>query len=198
MTQNKRTQIIKAAIEVFARKGLERGKIADVAKEAGIGKGTVYEYFRSKEEIFSAIEDSVMGEMMLQIDELLGLSISPAEKLTKLMNEGFDTVLEMGDAVLILTELWAHGARGHWHDEGQATLARMYEDFRGKIKMILQAGEERGEFRKMNKDGVATLLLAFMDGLAWQYMVLKDHAMFQKAKKEAVESFMRGIQYKEI
>ncbi|MDP6593244.1 MAG: helix-turn-helix domain-containing protein, partial [Candidatus Marinimicrobia bacterium] len=68
--QNKRTQIIQAAIKVFARKGLERGKIADVAKEAGIGKGTVYEYFRSKEEIFSAIEDSVMGEMMLQIDEL--------------------------------------------------------------------------------------------------------------------------------
>ena len=49
---NKKELIIEAAIKVFARDGLEKGKIADIAKEAGIGKGTVYEYFRSKNDIF--------------------------------------------------------------------------------------------------------------------------------------------------
>ena len=50
-----------------------------------------------------------------------------------------------------------------------------------------------GEFRDMNKEGVATLLLAFMDGLGWQFVILKDSKKFNKIKSEAIESFMRGI-----
>ena len=45
----------------------------------------------------------------------------------------------------------------------------------------------------MNKEGVATLLLAFMDGLSWQFVILKDSKKFNKIKSEAIESFMRGI-----
>lgn len=194
MRENKKSQIIQAAITVFARKGLERGKIADIAREAGIGKGTVYEYFRSKEEIFSAIEMSVMGEMMSQLRHLLATDLTPGEKLQAVMKESIDAVMGMGDAVLIVTELWAQGARGLWHDRGETSLARIYEEFRDRIKVILQKGIDAGEFRNMNRDGVATLLMAFMDGLMWQYMLLKDEKKFNQVKSEAIQSFMKGIE----
>ncbi|MCH8013041.1 MAG: TetR/AcrR family transcriptional regulator [Candidatus Marinimicrobia bacterium] len=191
---DKRTQIIEAAIMVFAQKGLERGKIADIAKEAGIGKGTVYEYFRSKEEIFSAIEQAVMGEMSTVFEELFVSDISPTEKLVAVMEEGLEMMLQMGDALLIVTEIWAQAARGFWHGHGTTSLATMYDDFRKQIVAILKDGIDCGEFRSMSKDGVATLLMAFMDGLAWQYMLMKDEKRFEKIKQEAIRSFMKGIE----
>ena len=191
---DKRTQIIEAAIKVFAQKGLERGKIADIAKEAGIGKGTVYEYFRSKEEIFSAIEQAVMGEMSTAFEELFVSDISPTEKLIALMEESLEMMLQMGDALLIVTEIWAQAARGFWHGHSTTALATMYDDFLEKIVAILKDGIVCGEFRSMSKDGVATLLMAFMDGLAWQYMLMKDENRFEKIKQEAIRSFMKGIE----
>lgn len=193
MSGNKEQQIIEAAIRVFARKGLEKGRIADIAVEAGIGKGTVYEYFRSKEEIFTAIESSVMQEMMNQLAGLVGSDLSPRNKLEALLEQGMDAMIGMGDAILIMTELWAQAARGLWHDSGDTFLEEVYEEFRAIVKDILRTGVESGQFREMSYEGVSTLLLAFMDGLAWQYMLIRDHEKFENVKKEAIRSFMRGI-----
>lgn len=190
---DKRTSIVEAAIRVFARKGLEKGKIADVAEEAGIGKGTVYEYFTSKEEIFSAIEMSVMGEMMEQFERLMTGSLSPSKRIQLIMEEGTDVIFSMGDAVLIITELWAQNARGHWHGLEESSLVNMYDRFRDRIKSLLREGISTGEFRRMNVDGVATLILAFMDGLVWQFTMMKDEQRFGQVRTEAIRSFMKGI-----
>lgn len=186
-------QIIDAAIKVFARKGLEKGKIADIAKEAGIGKGTVYEYFRSKDEIFKAIEANLFAHFQAMFQTLKTEPLKPSEKLGKFISGGLDLFIEMGDAMLILTELWAQASRGHWHSGDTSIFVDAYSFYRTEINSILNEGIKMGELREMNKNGVATLLLAFIDGMAWQYMVLKDPKEFQKVKIEAVESFMRGI-----
>jgi len=191
---DKRNQIIKAGVKVFARDGLEKGKIADIAKVAGIGKGTVYEYFRSKDEIFTAIETTVFGDFAKSLELIKVSELSPTEKLRTIMNEGIDQIDQMEDALLILTELWAHTARGLWHKHESTNMTAVYDHFRDTIKIILKDGINSGEFREMSKDGVATLLVAFMDGLAWQYMLLKDKKRFAKVKKEAIRSFIRGIE----
>ncbi len=188
---DKRDQIIKAGIKVFARDGLEKGKIADIAKVAGIGKGTVYEYFRSKDEIFTAIETTVFGDLAKSLELIKVSELSPTEKLRTIMNEGID---QMEDALLILTELWAHTARELWHKHESTNMATVYDHSRDTIKIILKDGINSGEFREMSKDGVATLLAAFMDGLALQYMLLKDKKRFAKVKNEAIRSFIRGIE----
>jgi TetR/AcrR family fatty acid metabolism transcriptional regulator len=194
MPDDKRTRIINAAIQVFARKGLERGKIADIARVAGIGKGTVYEYFRSKEELFQAIEETVLEEMSAALSTIAAAPLAPREKLRAILDESIDQIVQMGDALLIITELWAQTARGHWHDYRNSNLVAMYDDYRDLIVQVLQEGIVRGEFREMNKDGVATLLMAFVDGLAWQYVLLKDQQRFQTIKQEAILSFLRGIE----
>ena len=50
----KKLAILHAAMHVFARQGVVKTKMIDIARYAGIGKGTIYEYFRSKEEIFNS------------------------------------------------------------------------------------------------------------------------------------------------
>ena len=190
---DKKQLIIEAAIRVFARDGLEKGKIADIAKEAGIGKGTIYEYFRSKNEIFQAIEQSVFSDFNLVFDELKSAPLSPSEKLERLMDSGLDMFMEMGDALLIITELWIHAGRGHLHGTSPAQFMEYYDEYRLGIESILEEGLQLGEFREMNKDGVARLLMAFMDGLVWQFIMLNDPKKFENVKTETVKSFMRGI-----
>ena len=190
---NKRELIIEAAIKVFARDGLEKGKIADIAKEAGIGKGTVYEYFSSKEDIFQAIEQYVFTDFNLIFDQLSSSSLSPPQKLTALMENALDMFMEMGDVILILMELWAQAGRGHVHGSDPSLFVEYYDDFRQRVESILEDGIKTGELRKMNKEGVATLLLAFMDGLVWQFVILNEPEKFNKIKSEAIKLFMRGI-----
>jgi len=190
---NKHTLIIEAAIKVFARSGLEKGKISDIAKEARIGKGTVYEYFRSKEEIFKAIEQSMFSEISTVFKSIKSSPLSPKEKILHIMNWSLDMSTEMGDTMLIITELWAQASRGHYHGTSSSQLVDFYEDYKHEIEKILKDGIDIGEFRDMNKEGVATMLMAFLDGLGLQIIIMKNPKVFNKIKSEAIESFMRGI-----
>lgn len=77
--KGKRLLILEAAYRLFVERGYTQTKITDIAKEVNIGKGTVYEYFRSKEEIFSALFEYFSDEYIKSFDKLAqeraGLSI---------------------------------------------------------------------------------------------------------------------------
>ena len=191
---DKKQLIIEAAIRVFARDGLDKGKIADIAKEAGIGKGTVYEYFSSKTDVFKAIEEHITRGMVDVVEDILKKSISSEEKLRAIFSISVDHINHMGDALLIVTELLVHGARGHIFDDGGTnTMVEMYSTYRDLVETILIEGIENEEFREMNPPGIATLFLAFIDGIIWQYVFIKDTSNFKLLLDEALESFMKGI-----
>lgn len=95
--------------------------------------------------------------------------------------------------MLLITELWAQASRGHYHGTTSSQLVDFYQDYKHEIENILDEGIHAGEFREMNKEGVATMLMAFLDGLGLQIIIMKDAKVFNKVKDEAIESFMRGI-----
>ena len=69
--EKKKREIIDAAIRVFSRQGYRRTKINDIAGEAGVGKGTVYEYFKSKEDLFLHMSEHLFELYILrQIENL--------------------------------------------------------------------------------------------------------------------------------
>ncbi len=193
MPKNKEQQIIEAAIRVFARKGLEKGRIADIAVEAGIGKGTVYEYFRSKDDIFKAIEQLMFSEIASAFVTIKSTHLSPSEKIRQIMIMSLDMSMEMGDAMLIITELWAQASRGHYHGTTSSQLVEFYDEYKREIESILDEGIQVGEFRNMHMEGVSALLVAFLDGLGLQFIIMKNPEAFNRIKEEAIESFMRGI-----
>ena len=66
VVSDKREAILRSAIKVFAQKGYFNSKVADVAKEAGIADGTVYLYFKSKDEILHSVFDRAMEEFIAE------------------------------------------------------------------------------------------------------------------------------------
>lgn len=190
---DKKLQIINAALDVFARQGLEKGKIADIAEQAGIGKGTIYEYFRSKDEIFRAIENMFIEGSLDKIRELSESDKSPTKKIEELCNFSLDMHKEMGDSILIISELWAQHARNQFHSHDNALFEDMYRDYYDIVAGVLREGVDKNEFRKMSIKGATTILLAMIDGIIWQSLIIKDDREFSLRKKEAIKAYINGI-----
>ena len=81
---DKREAILRAAIKIFAGKGYFNSKVADIAKEAGIADGTVYLYFKSKDEILHSIFDRTMGEFIAEGRRELAEIENPKDKLRRI------------------------------------------------------------------------------------------------------------------
>src|SRR5215208_8054505 len=81
---DKREAILRAAIKVFAGKGYFNSKVSDIAGEAGIADGTVYLYFKSKDEILHSIFDRAMEEFIAEGRKELAAIDSTRDKLTRI------------------------------------------------------------------------------------------------------------------
>ena len=81
MPEDKRRVILDAALHVFAKRGYAAARISDIAAEAGVGKGTVYLYFASKEDLLMGVFEACVDDMLSMIDELAISGVSPAEGL---------------------------------------------------------------------------------------------------------------------
>src|SRR6266705_5652004 len=80
----KREAILRAATRVFARNGYFNSKVADIASAAGVADGTVYLYFKSKEEILHSIFDRSMEEAIAAGKKQLEQITDPREKLRRI------------------------------------------------------------------------------------------------------------------
>ena len=105
--EQKRREIIQAAFKVFARQGVFNFKMIDIAEKAGIGKGTLYEYFSSKEELISGCFNLHMEyfEQMLK-GKIESLS-KPKEKLKAIIELTFEYFISHRSILSTMFDFWA-------------------------------------------------------------------------------------------
>lgn len=107
----KREQLILAAVRVFSKNGYHETKMQDIATEAGIGKGTIYEYFKTKDDLFLAVYDSWMDEFELKMKESASATIDPVSKADALIDTAIEFYEHHAEHAPILLEFWAHALR---------------------------------------------------------------------------------------
>lgn len=164
----RKPQILAAAAEVIAERGLASTRIADVAERAGTSPPAVLYWFGSKDELLTEAltidEDRFYGA----ITERLAALESPRHRLRLLIEAcavEYDLALWM--------ELWGRALR----DRGAAAARqRLDERWRGQIADVIRDGQEAGEFRDVDADDMAAVLASLLDGLAVQ-VTLTDPAI---------------------
>ena len=107
----KRNAIIGHAANVFARTGYHETKIQDIATAAEIGKGTIYEYFRTKEELFLGVYDAWMSEYEAVVSERLGQAPDALSKADAIRDSAVDFYESRAEQAPLLLEFWAHALR---------------------------------------------------------------------------------------
>ncbi|MGK7924917.1 MAG: TetR/AcrR family transcriptional regulator, partial [Spirulina sp.] len=105
--EQKRQDIVEASLQVFKCKGYQGTRIIDIAKEAGIGKGTVYEYFHSKDEIILGVFD----ELFLDYEQLLYTRVksdrASIEEIISSVASALEDLDDCAELIPVYFELWS-------------------------------------------------------------------------------------------
>src|SRR5947199_4829819 len=156
---DKREAILRAATKVFARNGYFNAKVADVARVAGVADGTVYLYFKSKEEILHSIFDRSVEEAIADAREQLADLTDPREKLRRVARLHLERLGADRDlAVVFQVEL--RGTTKFMEEFSAAGLA----EYLGLIREVFERGQAAGAFRSdLNAKLVAKVLFGALD-----------------------------------
>jgi AcrR family transcriptional regulator len=134
-TEKRRQEIIEAAARVFARKGFERATTREIALEADVSEGTIYNYFASKQQLLVELADMVQEELGAIVP-----TSQPGMDMHATVAEALDRVLAViaGHAVVIrglLTAMWDHGYGFHGYllPGAQKVTARVEEFLKARI-----------------------------------------------------------------
>lgn len=166
--EQKKLQIIGSAFNVLQEKGYKNTNMADIAVEAGMGKGTLYEYFGSKEELVAATIETVIRLSQDFIYRELDTIEDPEQKLRSFIRSQADIFIEETGIFRLFIEITA-GAGHTARLDRMAYLAQAYERTIDRVEGILKEGMEKGVFKKMDTRSTATLLVCIMDGLQLPY-----------------------------
>jgi len=185
-------KIIHSALDVFSNKGYHEAKVSEIAKKVGMGKGTLYEYFKSKGEIFSACIDLIFSDVDKMVMKNINKNDSPSIKLKKVL-EGYKKVFFSYPRHYfnVIIEFWNEGIR----EKNFINLKNIYREFSDKIKEIVLEGIIRGEFNKdINPKTVASTVLAFMDGIMLQWIIESESINLSMRIDGFFDALLRGIQ----
>lgn len=99
---SKEEKIIQAAIEVFREKGIEKTKVSDIVKAAGIAQGTFYLYFPSRLSVMPAIAKVMVEKIITAIEEGVSTQNPFEQQLEEVVDVGFSITKEYGDLVALI------------------------------------------------------------------------------------------------
>ena len=147
---DKRKQIIMAAVKVFSRKGFHEAKVDEIAQMADVGKGTVYEYFSSKQEVFQEMFKAGMQFYVENISRELKPELSCQEKLRRIAKLHIRFITHYKDlARITMTEHTQFNEDfRNWIFENRSKKMKMLEQ-------IIDEGIASGEIREVNSQVVA-------------------------------------------
>lgn len=169
-SQKKKTAIIEAASKVFARKGYAATLMAEVAVEAGVGKGTIYEYFKSKDDLFFDVFQWFFAQSNEAIKvDIATLKGTASERLTA-MNDSIMKVwaAEM-DSFALVMEFWSASAATTFRQRFKKAFKTAYVQFIAIVSALIQDGMSSGEFRPdIAPKVVAASLVGTWDALLLQ------------------------------
>jgi AcrR family transcriptional regulator len=164
MPDQRREQMLQAALEVIVERGYADTRIADVAERAGASPALVIYYFKTKDQLLTEAirhsEDSwyeagtqrmaAIGTAAGRLEELIAMTCLPEDDIDP-------------NLWLLWLDLWAQSAR----NPGVAAVRQKFDErWREMIRSLVQAGQDAGEFAAVGAEGFAVRPSALLDGFA--------------------------------
>jgi AcrR family transcriptional regulator len=187
--QERRLQILQAALAVFSERGFHASNVSDVAAAAGVSQGTIYWYFESKEDLLTAAVLSYFEEFG---HDALACLEGPQTSAGKLRALGRCMAKLAGEAEGLFTlflEYWASSAR---REETGRLWAGILTEYKDVIVAIIEEGVQRGEFRPVEAGPLVWAMMAAYDGLA-AYMMLMPGLDLAAISEVFVETLLAGL-----
>ena len=187
---NKRDRILHAAVRVFAKNGFYATRVSEVAKAAGVADGTIYLYFRSKDELLlSLFEDRVEKLLVYMKDELAKLHGAPA-KLRRVIELQLGLLEGERDLAEVITVILRQSTKLL-----KEYAAPKFTSYLDAIARVVAEGQADGDFRSdVSPHLIARATFGALDGIAltWALGRAEEGALVRSAKQLA-DVILRGL-----
>lgn len=178
--EERKKQILDAALKVFANKGFVATKISDIAAETGLSHGLTYHYFKSKDEIFTELVKKIFRGWLNTYHLGSELSGSPLEKILAMTEDVLNHAYQ-GSGVnrfLLMIEAMTSEAIP---EEAKTYLTEREDLFNEFLVPIIIEGQKAGEIIDTDPEYLATAYFAMIKGLAIVYLKSSAQGIFPTA-----------------
>ena len=191
VSDERKVQIINAAEDVFTKKGFDQARMDDIAEETGLSKGTLYLYFKSKDDLIIAILDRMVQREFKQLENLNQDGMSATDAIWKITDLLTKDILGWLRLIPIVYQFLALAFRNKYV---QLALKKYINRYLDILVPIIQRGVEAGEFRQVDTREVAIAMGAMIEGtlLLWVY----DKSMIEPEKhiRSGMKLLLEGVQ----
>jgi len=186
---NKYHQILEGAVKVFARQGFYQSTIAQIAKEAGVADGTIYLYFKNKDDILVQFFSYRTKQVFESFREEVNRAETSADKLRNLVRRHLAEFQRDRDGAVVYQVETHQSSR--LAEEQIREMSKMYRDL---ISEILELGQQEGTIRKDLYVGlVKRFIIGAVDEVINTWLHSNEEYDLVSMADPLVELFMTGI-----
>ncbi|TEU12198.1 MAG: TetR/AcrR family transcriptional regulator [Anaerolineales bacterium] len=189
VADERRAQIIQAALACFTRKGYNNTTMDDIVAESGLSKGSLYWYFKSKDDLFAAAFMSLLMDIGQEAFAALEQCTTASDKLRALAQALVNFCKEAEGFFSLFLEFWASSPRRE--EAGQLWIGMLVQ-YKDVIVGIIEEGVRNGEFKPVDAEQLAWVLMAAYDGLA-AYITLIPDMDLERVSQVFIETLLSGL-----
>lgn len=191
-----REEILSAAEKVFAAKGFFPTTMSDIAREAEFGTGTLYKYFKSKEELYFTLIDEKVEEINRLVKSELSQETSAIERIRKVLGLQLEFIERNRDFFRIYT---SEGSRFEWtvKDELGKGIHKKMVTYIHILAEVMNQGIEGGEFRALNPMELAHALVGIVNSYIFEWLISPQSYPLISKLDTVLEIFLVGAQQME-
>ncbi|SDN70335.1 transcriptional regulator, TetR family [Paenibacillus sp. yr247] len=185
----KHSEILKAALEVFAENGFHRSQVSKIANTAGVAQGTIYLYFKRKEDILIALFQEIMSDLVAKFTVGIQESKDVREALHKICHIHYSE-MEGNVNLALVTQIELFQS----DRELRKTVGETVKPYIKLIEELLLKGIEQGLFRpSMDVKLVRLLLFGAMDEVVTSWLISGRKYSLAAQTEGTIDFFLNGI-----
>ena len=186
---DKPQQIIEAAVRVFARKGYYNSRVSDIAREAGIAAGTIYLYFKTKDDILVTLFRDKMADFVGVLRKAIAGEADAASKIRRLVSLHF-RILEENPELAEVVQVELRQGQKFFRGAPSQEIGAYF----ALIGSVLEEGVAEGRFRSGLPVKVATkMLFGAMDQMATSWVLGRRGYQLVDTADAVAQIFLQGV-----
>ena len=194
VSEKRKSQILDAAMDTFAKKGFHKTRMSDIADSSGLSKGTLYWYFDSKDTIILELLDRVFEPELKKLTTLLADTQSAEERLLLYTERAGEDIIKMLRWMPLFYDFIALAFR---QDLIKKTISKFYKNNVDLLIVLIQQGIDSGEFKAVNPLDTAIAISAIIEGTVMLWLYDPDHIDIKTHIKSNIQLLMYGLKTSE-
>lgn len=190
VSEERKDQILDAASEVFAKKGVHETRMDDIVKQSGLSKGTLYWYFKSKDEIVLNIFERIFSREFKDLENLVNEDGTATERLIRFANHTSEDVKRMLCLMPLAYEFMGWAFRKKFVQNAFKLYINKFMDI---LVPVIQQGIDSGEFRDIDPQSAAITLGAIFEGTILLWVYDNNLVDTEKQIREGISLLLEGM-----